>query len=54
MESLGRPHVTLARFPGQYGIVVTPGGPEALHVLSTAYELLGNKVAALAELMDRL
>ena len=54
VESLGRPHVTLARLSGQYGMLVTSRGPETLHVLSIPYELLGDKRVASAELMDRL
>ena len=54
VEALGRAGVALARLAGQCGIVVTPRGPNTLHVLSTPYELLGNKVAASVELMVRL
>ena len=54
VESLSRPHVTLARFPGQYSIVVTPRGPGTLYVLSIPHKLLGDKVAASVELMVRL
>ena len=54
VESLSRPHVTLARFPGQYSIVVTPRGPGTLYVLSIPYRLLGDKEVRSAERMDRL
>ena len=54
VESQSRPHETLARFPGQYSIVVTPRGPVTLHVLSIPYELLGDKRVPSAELMSRL
>ena len=50
VESLGRPHVTVARLADQYGIVVTPKGPGTLHVLSIPYQLLGDKGVSSAEL----
>ena len=48
------PRVALARLAGQYDMLVTSKGPGTLHVLSTPYELLGNKVAASEELMMSL
>ena len=46
--------VTLARLAGLFGMLITSRGPGTLHVLSTPYELLGNKVAASAELIMSL
>ena len=54
VDWLGGPRVALARLSCLFGIVVTPRGPDTLHVLSTPYELLGNKVAASAELIMSL
>ena len=46
--------VTLARLAGLFGMLITPRGPETLHVLSTPYELLGDKRVSSAELMVKL
>ena len=35
--------VTLARLAGLFGMLITSRGPGTLHVLSTPYELLGDK-----------
>ena len=43
--------VTLARLAGLFGMLITSRGPETLHVLSTPYELLGDKRVSSAELM---
>ena len=52
---LGRwPGVDLARLARLSGMVVTPRGPDTLHVLSTPYELLGDKRISSAELMVKL
>ena len=46
--------VTLARLAGLFGMLITSRGPETLHVLSTLYELLGDKRVSSAELMGKL
>ena len=54
VEWLCRARVALARLAGQYGTVVTPRGPGAMHVLSIHYKLPGNEVVPSAELTVRL
>ena len=46
--------VTLARLAGLFGMLITSRGPGTLHVLSTPYELLGDKRVSSAELMVKL
>ena len=46
--------VTLARLAGLFGMLITSRGPGTLHVLSTPYELLGDKRISSAELMVKL
>ena len=46
--------VTLARLAGLFGMLITSRGPGTLHVLSTPYELLGDKRVPSAELMVKL
>ena len=54
VEWLSQPGVTLARLAGLFGMLITSRAPGTLHVLSISYELLGDKVAAPAELRNML
>ena len=54
VKARGRPRVALACSACLLDMVATPRGPGTLHVLSMSYELIGDQVAASAELMVSL
>ena len=54
VEALGRPGVALARLVHLCGVWRHVRCTGALHMLSTCYELSGNKVVPSAELMASL